>query len=50
MTCELPPAVIERLAEFLSARKSGNLQLDINHGEIVGFKLTETGRFDKAKN
>ncbi len=49
MTCELPPLIALRLAEFCAAAKSGNLQLDINHGEIVAFKLTESARIDKIK-
>ena len=50
MTCELPPQVARRLAEFCAAAKSGQLQLDINHGQIVSFKLTEAGRIDKDKS
>lgn len=50
MACELPPQVLRVLSEFLEQRKSGNLQLDITQGEIVAYKLTVTGRFDKSKS
>lgn len=49
LTCELPPEVARRLAEFCYAAKTGSLNLDIKGGRIVGFKLTEAGRIDRPK-
>lgn len=46
---EIPLPIVQRLAEFCGAAKSGNVQLDIVNGQVTGFKLTESMRFDKGK-
>jgi len=44
---ELPAQVARRLSEFCTATKTGTLQLDIKDGNVVGWRLTESGRVDK---
>lgn len=40
----LPQALGARLAEFLAAKKTGQLSLNINEGRIESFDLREHGR------
>ena len=44
MTPGVPVELAEKLREFLSAGKTGNITLNVKDGRIVGWQLTEFGR------
>ncbi len=46
---ELPPVITRLLAEFCASNKSGTMELHINDGRIVSYKLITAGRVDKSK-
>lgn len=40
----MPAALWEKVSAFLTAKKTGQLVLDIKDGRILAYKLTEAGR------
>lgn len=45
----LPPTVARKIAAFLAAGTTGQIVLDIKHGQVHAFKLTEAGRVPAAE-
>ena len=48
MTPGVPIELAEKLREFLSAGKTGNITLNVKDGRIVGWQLTEFGHPSKG--
>ncbi len=48
-TCTLPAEVLQKLAEFQGARKTGKLVLDIKDGQVLGWRWLESGRGQEPK-
>ena len=40
----LPECLADKLRGFLLDRKTGSITLDVRDGEILGWKITESGR------
>ena len=43
----IPESLSARMAAFAHDRKTGSITLDIKNGQILAWRITETGRLDK---
>lgn len=50
MALVIPPEVAAKLADFLAARKTGKVELDIKDGKISNYRLTESGSVKEVAN
>jgi ribosomal protein S18 len=48
-TVVVPPELLDKIREFLSSDKTGNVTMDIKEGRILSWKITEHGRV-QARN
>ena len=40
----IPPQLWTRIREFVAARRTGNIRLDVKEGSVLAWQITETGR------
>ena len=45
----VPPELLDKIREFLSSDKTGNVTMDIKEGRILSWKITKHGRV-QARN